>query len=216
MLKKRKQLHQYQVQRVLKEYETVLLYQHSGLTPERWREFKVALRQLALTSVSPLDLSLVDDRQVTSIFVKDSIASQVCPHQSCSSGDDAIGRQPKRDNARGTGTIYQGPILLVACGNHNHMVLAHNTLMKQADLHRYGIVLVGGMYHRTELSHKDTHRLLNLDQSAYPSLLNGINTPLNVLGGRLTTPYYCLLGLMALMGKSSPSDKPQQPSIVSN
>ena len=72
------------------------------------------------------------------------------------------------------GTIYQGPMLLIGCNSHAHMVLAHNALVKQAERNRYSLLLVGGSYYRTPLTHKDVQRLIKLDQSVYTSLLNVI------------------------------------------
>ena len=65
-------------------------------------------------------------------------------------------------------------MLLIGCNSHAHMVLAHNALVKQAEQNRYSLLLVGGSYHRTRLTHKDVQRLIKLDQSVYTSLLNVI------------------------------------------
>ena len=168
MSNRRKQLHQHKMKKVLNQHSSILLYQHSGLTTKRWKQLRESLVELEQT---PTSASIKEQpavqRSAVAIFIKDRLARLASDPSLCKT------HKAEKQVAQ-KGTIYQGPMLLIGCNSHAHMVLAHNALVKQAEQNRYSLLLVGGSYHRTRLTHKDVQRLIKLDQSVYTSLLNVI------------------------------------------
>ena len=157
MSNRRKQLHQHKMKKVLTQHSSILLYQHSGLTTKRWKQLRELLVELGQTPTSAS----------VAIFVKDRLARLASDTPPCKT------HKAEREVIEES-NIYQGPMLLIGCNSHAHMVLAHNALVKQAERDRYSLLLVGGSYCRTRLTHKDVQRLIKLDQSVYTSLLNVI------------------------------------------
>ena len=168
MSNRRKQLHQHKMKKVLNQHSSILLYQHSGLTTKRWKQLRESLLKLGQTpaSVSVREQPVVQGSAVA-IFVKDRLARLASDTPPCKT------HKAEREVIEES-NIYQGPMLLIGCNSHAHMVLAHNALVKQAERDRYSLLLVGGSYCRTRLTHKDVQRLIKLDQSVYTSLLNVI------------------------------------------
>lgn len=237
MVNKRKQLHQHKMEKVLRQHNSVLLYQHSGLATKKWKDLREALAQLTQTTIPvPATYSMHlqrEGRKAVAVFVKDRIAglSQRLPISSTtfscnnmieqtakSKGVTIIDKncipslrqQSKSKNSKNSkksknsvalshdirGTIYQGPILLIGCNSHTDMVLAHKTLARQAERHRYNVLLLGGLHHGTQLNHKDIERLLSLDRSIYTSLLHILESAPKALTQQLASPQRHLLALM--------------------
>ena len=158
MLNRRKQLYQHKIKKVLNQHSSILLYQHSGLTTKRWKQLRESLVELGQTPTS----ASVREQPAVAIFIKNRLARLASNPSTCK----------VEKGVTQEGTIYQGPMLLIGCNSHAQMVLVHNALVKQAERNRYSLLLVGGLYYRTRLNHKDVERLLKLDQSVYTSLLN--------------------------------------------
>jgi hypothetical protein len=228
MLNKRKQLYHYRIERVLKEYNNILLYQHSGLNTKKWRKLREELLQISIpntnssvadqsgvSSTSTLNLSKGCEprNNATVIFIKDRMAhlshkfEMSFPSSILEDGCDSPLDQSKHNGSEiqdieesSTSTMYRGPLLLIGCVSHRDMVLAHNTIAKQAQGYKYTVLLLGGLYHRTELNPKDLSRLLNLDDSVYTSFLDVAESPLPNLTQQLTTLQHNLLCLIRHIG----------------
>ena len=195
MLSKRKQLYQHKIDKVLKRYNAVLIYQHSGLTTTKWKELREILAQIS-NSASTLPLFNEDtgacqqelcnrpEASAVVVFIRDKIALM---------SDSAL-----RETGRGKRkeTMYQGPILLVACNSHEDMVSAHSAVTKQAESHKYSVLLLGGSYYHTTLNHKDVRQLINLDKSIYTSFLNVVESAPKTLTLRLVTGQHNLVSLI--------------------
>ena len=228
MLNKRKQLYHYKIEKLLNKYNTILLYQHSGLNAKKWRKLREELSKIpipdtdssvadqsGISSTFTLNLSKGSEprNSATAIFIKDRIAHLshklgISPpsstlESSCHSSLD----QSKHNKSEiqdieesFTTTMYRGPLLLIGCMSHRDMVLAHNTIAKQAQGYKYTVLLLGGLYHRTEVNPKDLSRLLRLDDSVYTSFLDvAENTPPN-LTQQLTISQHNLLYLIRNIG----------------
>jgi hypothetical protein len=202
MLSKRKQLHQHKMDKVLKKYNTILVYQHSGLTTIRWKELREILAQMPKSaSTLPLlnedtgacqqELCSRPEASAVVIFVRDKIAFISEKLQILS--DNALWETHKGDRKE---TMYQGPILLVACNSHEDMVSAHSVITKQAEKHKYSVLLLGGSYYHTTLNHKDVCRLVNLDKSIYTSFLDVVESAPKTLTCRLVTGQHNLITLI--------------------
>ena len=201
MANRRKQLHQHKVEKVLKQHNSILLYQHSGLTTKRWKQLREALVELGQT---PISASVKEQPAVQSsavaILIKDRVArlsSDTSPCKMVAAYNSQL-HKTKREEVQ-EATIYQGPMLLIGCNSHIHMVLAHNALVRQAERSRYSLLLVGGLYQRTQLNHKDVQRLINLDQSVYTSLLNVIEGVSIGLMYQLTSSQHSLLSIFTTL-----------------
>ena len=189
MSSRRKQLHQHKMKKVLNQHSSILLYQHSGLTTKRWKQLRESLVELGQTptSASVKEQSAVQGSAVA-IFVKDRLAPSLCKAHKAEVQE---------------GTIYQGPMLLIGCNSHAHMVLAHNALVKQAEQSRYSLLLIGGSYYRTQLTHKDVQRLIKLDQSVYTSLVNVIEgTSIGFVHQLMSSQHNLLSVITALKSKA--------------
>ena len=206
MLSKRKQLHRHKTNKVLKRYNAVLVYQHSGLTTIRWRELRETLAQMP-KSASALSLPNENvgasqkrpcsksEASTVVIFIRDKIACiseklQLLSHSNQSSIGNTLCRNKKKD------TIYQGPVLLIACNSHEDMVSAHSVITKQAEKHKYSMLLLGGSYYHTKLNHKDVCRLVNLNKSIYASFLDVIESAPKTLICRLVSGQHNLIALI--------------------
>ena len=228
MLNKRKQLYHYKIKRVLKKYNNILLYQHSGLNTKKWRKLREELLQISIpntgspvadqsgiSSTSTLNLSKGCEprNNATVIFIKDRTAhlshkfEMSSPLSTLEDGCDSPLNQSKGNGSEiqdieesSTSTIYRGPLLLIGCMSHRDMVLAHNTIAKQAQGYKYAVLLLGGLYHRTELDPKDLSRLLSLDDSVYTSFLDVAENPLPNLTQQLTILQHNLLYLIRHIG----------------
>ena len=202
MLSKKKQLCHHKIDKVLKKYNAVLIYQHSGLTTTRWKELREILAQMP-KSASTLPLSNEDTAacqqrlysrpkaSAVVIFIKDKIALMSQKLKILSDNGLREAHEGKRKE-----TMYQGPILLVACNSHEDMVSAHTVITKQAESHRYSVLLLGGSYYHTTLNHKDVCRLVNLDKSIYTSFLDVIESAPKTLTLRLVTGQHNLISLI--------------------
>lgn len=228
MLNKRKQLYHYKIERVLKEYSNILLYQHSGLNTKKWRKLREELLQISIpnrgssiadqsgiSSTSTFDLSkgCQPRNNATVIFIKDRMAhlshkfEMSFPSSALEDGCDSRLNQSKHNASEiqdigesSTSTMYRGPLLLIGCMNHRDMVLAHNTIEKQAQGYKYTVLLLGGLYQRAELNPKDLSRLLSLDDSIYTSFLHVAENPLPNLTQQLTILQHNLLYLIRNIG----------------
>ena len=191
MLNKRKQLYHYKIEKLLKEYNNILFYQHSGLDAKKWRKLREELLQITDSSVA--DQSGITTlkgsepgNNATVIFIKDRIAHRL--ETSPTSCDIE------------KSTIYRGPLLLIGCISHRDMVLAHDTISKQAQGYKYTVLLLGGLYYKTQLNPKDLSRLLRLDNSVYTSFLDVAENPLPNLTQQLTILQHNLLYLIRNIG----------------
>lgn len=224
MLNRKKQLYHYKIERVLKEYNNILLYQHSGLNTKKWRKLREELLQISIQSRGSsitdqygigstftfnLSKGCEPRNNATVIFIKDRMAHlshkfEMCfPSSTLDDGCDSRLNQSKGNGGEiqdiresSTSTMYRGPLLLIGCMNHRDMVLAHNTIAKQAQDYKYTVLLLGGLYHRTELTPKDLSRLLSLDDSVYTSFLHVAENPLPNLTQQLTILQHNLLYLI--------------------
>jgi hypothetical protein len=202
MLSKRKQLYRHKIDTVLKRYNAVLIYQHSGLTTTKWKELREILAQIS-NSASTLPLSNADmgahqqelcsrpEANAVVVFIRDKIAPVSERLQILS---DSASRETGRGKRKET--MYQGPILLVACNSHEDMVSAHSAVTKQAESHKYSVLLLGGSYCHTTLNHRDVCRLISLDKSIYASLLNVVKSVPKTLTLRLLTVQHNLVSLV--------------------
>lgn len=228
MLNKRKQLYHYKIKEVLNEYNTILLYQHSGLNTKKWRKLREELSQIpipdrhssvadqsGISSPSTLNLSKGSEprNSATAIFIKDRIAHLshklgISPPSSTLESSCNSSLNQSKDNKSeiqdieesSTTTIYRGPLLLIGCISHQDMVLAHNRIAKQAQGYKCTVLLLGGLYHRTEVNPKDLSRLLRLDDSIYTSFLDVAENPLPNLTQQLTISQHNLLYLICNIG----------------
>ena len=193
MSNRRKKLHQHKMRKVLNQHSSILLYQHSGLTTKRWKQLRGSLVELVQTPTSAFvkEQPAVQGSAVA-IFVKDRLARLASDPSSCKM------YKAEREVVQ-EGTIYQGPMLLIGCNSHAHMVLVHNALVKQAERYRYSLLLVGGSYYRTPLTHRDVERLIRLDQSVYMSLLNVIEGGSIGFIHQLMSSQHSLLSVFAAM-----------------
>ena len=158
MLSRKKQLYKHKIERALKRYNAVLIYQHSGLTTEWWKQLRSIRDKIARISEN---LQLLPD--------------------DCSSDTDtrchpSWGQQHKTGKQETTTfageTVYQGPVLLIGCNSHRAMVSAHSLLVKQGK----SVLLLGGSYYQAKLNHKDLSHLLTLNTSVYTSLLDVVES----------------------------------------
>ena len=201
MLSKRKQLHRHKMKRVLRKYNAVLVYQHSGLTTIRWRELRETLAEISKPAPAFFlpneDVSVYKkgacnrpEASVTVAFMRDKIAGI---SERLQIPSDSM-RGPHRGERKET--MYQGPILLIACNSHQDMVSAHSAITKQADRHKYSLLLLGGSYYHTMLNHKDIYRLINLNKSIYASLLDVVESGPKTLTRYLVTGQHNLMALL--------------------
>ena len=199
MLSKRKQLHQHKIKRVLRKYNAVLVYQHSGLTTIRWRELRETLAEIPKSaptlSLPNEDVSVCQkgacnksEASVTVAFMRNKIAGISERFSDSTLRGPYIGERKE--------TMYQGPILLIACNSHQDMVLAHSAITKQAERHKYSLLLLGGSYYSTVLNHKDADRLINLNKSIYASLLDVVESGPKILTRYLVTGQHNLMALI--------------------
>ncbi len=187
------------MEKVLKRYNAVLIYQHSGLTTIRWKELRETLAEMP-KSAPALSLPNEDvivyqkklcnrpEASVVVTFIRDKIA--------CISEKLQVFSDSKSHKVEGKETMYQGPILLIACNSHQHMVAAHSVITKQAERHKYSVLLLGGSYYRTTLNHKDIYRLINLNKSIYASFLDVVENGPKILTRHLVTGQHNLMALM--------------------
>ncbi len=209
MLSKRKQLHRHKMKRVLREYNAVLVYQHSGLTTIRWRELRETLAEIS-KSAPALSLPNEDpsihqkggcnrpEASVTVAFIRDKIAGISERLQILSDSNQSLIGHTLRGPHTGERkeTMYQGPILLIACNSHQDMVSAHSAITKQAERHKYSLLLLGGSYYHTMLNHKDVYRLISLNKSVYASLLDVVESGPKTLTRYLVTGQHNLMALI--------------------
>jgi hypothetical protein len=238
MLNKTKQLYHYKIEKVLNEYNVILLYQHSGLNTKKWRKLREELSKIpfitqrscvtdahssvadhsGITSVSNATVFFSKDSElrgkaIAAIFVKGRIANLShrlggnTPYSALRRRCDSLLYQSRgnKDKTRcmeesSTTTMYRGPLLLIGCMNHQNMVLAHNTIAKQAKDCKYTVLSLGGVYHRNELNPKDLYQLLSLNDSVYASLLHVAEAPLHNLTQQLTISQHDLLHLIRHIG----------------
>jgi len=190
MLSRKKQLYKHKIERALKRYNAVLIYQHSGLTTERWKQLRELLAQMprssSTLSCQNLDISSSTEAGGAVVMsIRDKIARisenlQLLPDD-CSSDTDtrchpSWGQQHKTGKQETTTfageTVYQGPVLLIGCNSHRAMVSAHSLLVKQGKR----VLLLGGSYYQAKLNHKDLSHLLTLNTSVYTSLLDVVES----------------------------------------
>lgn len=202
MLSKRKQLYQHKIKRVLKKYSAVLIYQHSGLTTTRWKELRETLAQMPKSApalpflnedveVYQQELCSIPEASAVAISIRDKITGISEELRTLSDGTLWEPHKGKRKE-----TIYQGPVLLVACNSHEDMVSAHSVITKQGDRHKYSVLLLGGSYFDTTLNHKDVCRLISLDKSIYTSFLDVVESGARTLTCRLGGGQHSLIALL--------------------
>ncbi len=186
MLSRKKQLYKHKIERALKRYNAVLIYQHSGLTTERWKQLRELLAQMprspSTLSCQRLDISSSTEAGGAVVMsIRDKIARileklQLLP-DGCSSDTDTRCQQQYQTGKQETTTfagetVYQGPVLLIGCNSHRAMVSAHSLLVKQGK----SVLLLGGSYYQAKLNHKDLSHLLTLNTSVYASLLDVVES----------------------------------------
>lgn len=209
MLSKRKQLYRHKIEKVLRKYNAVLIYQHSGLTTIRWKELRETLAEMP-KSASALSLPNEDvsvyqegvcgrpEASVAVTFIRDKIAGISERLQIPSDSNQSLIGHTLQKTRKGERkqTMYQGPILLIACNSHQDMVSAHSAITKQAERHKYSVLLLGGSYYHATLNHKDVYRLISLNKSVYTSLLDAVESGPKTLTRHLVTGQHNLMALI--------------------
>lgn len=167
MLNLKKQILNYKIKKIIKQYPYVLFIQFNNVTPKKWRLIKDQLYKLGILK------TLRVKNQVARKLLKNADLKKNLANISNSTTTLPVTTNTKEKNLF-LNDIFQGPTLMLGCPIVEQLPGIY-TILEQND----NLLFIGGLFENQVITHLDFKKIIQLDKSIFISLIQQCSNPMD-------------------------------------